>query len=185
VIRRTLGAVLSAALLAVGAVTSPASAALPSKATWLDDVDAAMAGSSAYVDRRVARGGNHLAVNFDIDNTTLATHYEPAAPVRRVLRFARHAHAEGVTLLWNTARFVGDGRMAKAKRQLQKAGYAVAEVCGRQRGEEIAHSKQRCRAHFVAEGYTLVANVGNRSTDFVGGDYEKAYELPNYGNQLT
>ena len=26
---------------------------------------------------------------------------------------------------------------------------------------------------------------GNRSTDFVGGDYERAYRLPNYGNQLT
>jgi hypothetical protein len=36
----------------------------------------------------------------------------------------------------------------------------------------------------VADGYTVVANVGNRATDFEGGDYERAFSLPNYGNQL-
>ena len=30
----------------------------------------------------------------------------------------------------------------------------------------------------------IIANVGNRCTDFVGGDYERAYRLPNYGNRL-
>ena len=33
-------------------------------------------------------------------------------------------------------------------------------------------------------GFTIIANIGNRSTDFVGGNYERAYRLPNYGNRL-
>ena len=45
-------------------------------------------------------------------------------------------------------------------------------------------SKQRCRQEFVAKGYTIIANVGNRSTDFVGKNYERAFKLPNYGNRL-
>ena len=37
---------------------------------------------------------------------------------------------------------------------------------------------------FKKEGYTLIANVGNNDTDFVGDGYERAYRLPNYGNRL-
>jgi hypothetical protein len=74
--------------------------------------------------------------------------------------------------------------MVRAKRQLEHAGYTVTEVCGRRSGESLTHSKQRCRQHYVAEGYTLIANVGNRRTDFTGSGYERAFRLPNYANQL-
>jgi hypothetical protein len=185
VIRRVLVTALNCLLLTAGLSLAPAEAAMPSKSQWLADVNTKMSGSQAYVDDRVARaGGGKLAINFDIDNTTLATHYAYGAPVRRVLRFANHAKAKGVTLLWNTGRLTGDGRMVRAKRQLQRAGYTVTEVCGRRRGESLRHSKQRCRRHYVVEGYTLIANVGNRRTDFTGGGYERAFRLPNYGNQL-
>ena len=33
-------------------------------------------------------------------------------------------------------------------------------------------------------GYRMIANIGNRRTDFVGGNYMRAYRLPNYGNRL-
>ncbi len=163
---------------------SPAQAALPSRAAWSSDVRAAMSGANHYLDHRVARGGSRLAVNLDIDNTALATRYARGRPVPPVLRFARHARAHGMRLLFNTGRLRGDGRLARARRQLTRAGYRVTEVCGRARGESLSHSKQRCRRHFVAEGYRLVANVGNRRTDFVGGNYERAFRLPSYGNQL-
>jgi hypothetical protein len=48
----------------------------------------------------------------------------------------------------------------------------------------VQHSKQRCRASFRADGFRIVANVGNRSTDFVGGGYERAFKLPDYGGRL-
>lgn len=182
---RLFASVLSCTVLLTTWAASPAEAALPSKRAWLADVRDAMSGSQQYVDDRVARGGRGLAVNFDIDNTTLATHYDPGQAVPPVLRFAENAHSQGVKLLFNTARLRGDGRLLRAKRQLTAAGYQVTEICGRRPGEALAHSKQRCRRHFVAEGYTLIANVGNRRTDFTGGNYERAFRLPNYDNQLA
>jgi hypothetical protein len=172
-------------LVALVLPTAPASAKLPSKRAWEQDVAGAMSGSHYYVDQRVQRGGRRLAVNFDIDNTTLASHYDPGKPVKRVLRFANYARSQGVSLLFNTARLRGDGRVKKAKRQLSRAGYVVDGICLRRKGEGLTHSKIRCRTSFVSQGYTLIANVGNRATDFEGGYYDKAYRLPNYNNQLT
>lgn len=173
---------LTALLLPV----SSAGAAAPSEDRWLADVNLAMAGSRIYAGDRVSEGGTMLAVNLDIDNTSLASHYDYGQAVGVVLRFARYADAHGVTLLFNTGRLRGEGRQVEAARQLRRAGYPVTEVCGRSGpAESLAHSKQRCRRHFVRRGYTLIANVGNRATDFVGGDYERAFRLPSYGNALS
>lgn len=176
-----LGTLLSGTLL-----IGPAQAAAPSKSRWVADTYRAMDGSRAYVDRRVARGGHRLAVNLDIDNTSLASHYDYGEAVAVTLRFARHARAHGVKLLFNTGRVRGGGRLDQAVGQLRSAGFVVTEICGRaSSGEGLAHSKQRCRRHFAAQGWTIIANVGNRSTDFAGDGYEKAFRLPNYHNQLA
>src|SRR6188472_2308619 len=151
----TLAAALVVPVLPV--LPLPAQAAdVPSKERWLADTRQAMYGSRAYVDRRVSQGGGRLAVNFDIDNTSLATYYAKGTAVPVVLRFARHARGHGVTLLFNTGR--ARGHLAGVARSLRRVGYDVREICGRRPGESLSHSKQRCRAHFVAEGYTLVAN---------------------------
>ena len=176
-------------LLLLAALVHPApaqAASLPSKSQWVADTYDAMQGSRAYVGRRVDQGGSRLAVNLDIDNTSLASHYDYGAPVAVTLRFARYAREHGVKLLFNTGRIRGDGRLAKAKDLLRAAGYRVTEICGRTSTHEtLTHSKQRCRRHFVAEGWTLVANVGNRQSDFTGGSYEKAFRLPSYGGRLA
>ena len=166
-------------------MNSPAAAALPSKSKWVSDTYKAMEGSRAYTERRVASGDKKLAINLDIDNTSLASHYDYGEAVAVTLRFAKHAKAHGVSVLYNTGRERGDGRLLKAYDLLKKAGFPVTEMCGRKHDEGLAHSKQRCRRHYVAEGYKIIANVGNRHTDFVGGNYEKAFRLPNYNNQLA
>ena len=155
---------------------------LPSKDQWLADTRAAMYGSRAYVGDRVASGGSRLAVNLDIDNTSLATYYAKGTAVPVVLRFARYADRRGVTLLFNTGR--RSGQLGGVTRSLRRAGYDVREICGRNAGEKLVQGKQRCRRHFVDEGYTIIANVGNRDTDFTGGSYERAFRLPSYANQL-
>ncbi len=132
------------------------------------------------------RGGHKLAINFDIDNTSLASHYDSGAPVAVTLRYAKHARAHGVNLLFNTGRERGDGRMTQGSRpaaQGRLRGQARSAAAPPVRAS--SHGKQRCRRHFVNEGYTIIANVGNRSTDFTGGNYERAFRLPNYGNQLS
>ncbi|NUR07566.1 MAG: acid phosphatase [Nocardioidaceae bacterium] len=188
-IRRLLFTILSVVLVTtgtVGLVQAPANAALPSKSKWLADVDAAMTGSWKYVDSRVAQGGTKLAINFDIDNTSLATHYDWGKPVGRTLRFAKHARSKGVKLLFNTGRLSGDGRLLRARRQLERAGYVVTHMCGRRQGEDLLASKQRCRQHFIDEGWTLIANVGNRPTDLAGAqNYGRGYKLPDYNKQLA
>ena len=65
--------------------------------------------------------------------------------------------------------------------QLVRNGFPVDGLCLRGKGKTLPYGKQRCRDSFIAEGYTLIANVGNNDTDFVGDGYEKAYVLPNYG----
>jgi hypothetical protein len=173
---------LSLALLAPAHATA---GKLPSEKQWRQDVARVMKGSHAFIDRRTAGTHTRLAINMDIDNSALATHYRRGTATPAVHSFAVYAHRHGVALLFNTARSGAPLRRARA--ELTKAGYPVTRVCGRKsRSEPSAHGKQRCRARFRAAGYTIIANVGNRATDFSGPrNYGKAYRLPNYGNQLS
>ncbi len=184
----TLLALLTSALL-TSLLVAPAQAAVPTRDQWLADTGSAMYGSRIWLRDRVARPPAEAqrtpvryAINLDIDNTSLQTYYAPGLAVPATLRLATYANTKGVAVLFNTGRRYD--RLRSIKRSLREAGYVYARVCGRLPGESLTSSKQRCRQAFVDEGYTILANVGNRSTDFVGGNYERAYRLPNYGNQL-
>lgn len=179
---------LVALLLAGTPLLVPGSAQaskLPSKATWERQNAKIMEGSVAWLRQRVedAEPDEKLALNLDIDNTSLATHYAPGKPVKPTLRLAKEARRLGVAVLFNTAR--GAGHTDEAVEQLRAAGFPVDGICGRRRGVTLVEGKQACRRDFVEAGWTLVANIGNRTTDFTGGDYEKRYKLRSYGNRLT
>jgi len=154
---------------------------VPTRAEWLADVKAAMKGSRGYVRDRVASkaADERLAVNFDIDNTVIATYYDGGGAIPQMLRFSKLLDRLGVDLVFNSGRLAD--QQSRTVRQLTRAGFPVAEVCLRTKGETLPVGKQRCRDHFIDEGWTLIANVGNNDTDFVGDGYEKAYRLPNYG----
>lgn len=161
---------------------------LPGKAQWEADVRAAMRGSVAYLDRRTGGGpgaadGRRLAIVLDIDNTSLATEYAWPRPVRPTLRFARHAHTLGVAVVFVTGRY--QDTLRSVRPTLRRAGYPVNRMCGRQHGESLTASKQRCRRALVRRGWTIIANVGNRRTDLAGGDYERGFKLPSYGGRLS
>jgi predicted secreted acid phosphatase len=177
--------VIALMLTPLASATGPAQAArLPSEKHWLKDVDAAMAGSGRYLDRKIDGKHKKFAINLDIDNTSLATHYDPGTAVARVLGFVKHADSRHVAILFNTARS-GDP-LTQARSDLEAAGFPVTKVCGRKAGERSAHGKQRCRRHFIALGFTIVANVGNRPTDFSGAkNYGRAFRLPNYHGRLS
>ena len=175
-------AVFAAALMVTSLMVAPAEAAVPSKQRWLAETRSAMYGSRSWINTAVARGGTRLAVNLDIDNTSLATYYARRRPVPVVLRFAKFARKKGVAVFFNTGR--RQGRLRPIIKALRKAGYPIDGVCGRRVDERLVVGKQRCRRKLTARGYSIVANVGNRSTDFDGGDYERAFKLPDYGNQI-
>ncbi len=171
--------------LVLGSVVPAEAAHLPSKRHWVKDTRKAMHGSRAWIATRTASPkptDGRLAVNLDIDNTALATTYGHGKAVKVVLRFVRYADAHGVAILFNTGRLTS--QLSATTKQLRAAGYPVDGLCVRQDGEAVVHSKQRCRSQFVAEGYTIIANVGNHSTDFTGGNYERAFRLPSYHNRL-
>jgi hypothetical protein len=190
---RLLGLLTALVLLVGGAgVGAPASSAaahrddvaeraVPSRAQWLADVKAAMRGSRGYVRDRVAAAapGERLAVNFDIDNTVIATYYDGGGAIPLMLRFSRLLDQLDVALVFNTGR-LADQRQ-RTVRQLEESGFPVADLCLRTKGEALVTGKQRCRDGFIAEGYTLIANVGNNDTDFAGDGYERAFRLPSYG----
>lgn len=158
---------------------------LPSQRAWLDDVTAALAGSDSYLTTR-AKSGGKLAVVLDIDNTSIQTHYAWPAAIPQTLALVNRARALGMTVFFVTGRNqkAANG-VPQAIPVLRNAGYSFERVCGRGDGEGLAASKKRCRKAIAKEGYTIVANVGNRDTDFKGGNYEKAYSLPNYGGKLS
>jgi predicted secreted acid phosphatase len=154
---------------------------VPTRAQWLADVKTAMLGSASYARQRVAEksADETLAVNFDIDNTVIATYYDGGGAIPRMLRFAKLLDRLGVAVVFNTGRLANQRQRTVA--QLTRAGFPVAEVCLRAKGATLPVGKQACRDRFIAEGYTLIANVGNNDTDFVGDGYERAFKLPNYG----
>jgi hypothetical protein len=158
---------------------------MPTETQWRADVAKVMSGSEDFIDHRTAGKHGKLAINFDIDNSSLATFYRKGTAIPEVLSFALHAHDKGVAILFNTARY--GKNLTRARALLTNAGYPVTALCGRtSRSERLAHGKQRCRKAFVKKGYTLIANVGNNTTDFSGPrNYEVVYRLPNYGKRLS
>jgi predicted secreted acid phosphatase len=190
--RRVLAASVALALtlvvsLAVLLPSTADAARLPTKKTWVSDTYKALNGSRIYVRDRVARagsnqGGTKLALNLDIDNTSLSTYYDTGKPVAATLRLVKYAKSKGVYILFNTGRNVS--LRTKTIAGLKRAGYPVDGLCAHYKGEPLRHSKQRCRQSFVNNGFTIIANIGNRSTDFTGSNYERSYRLPNYGNRL-
>ncbi len=181
--RRLLTVATMSVVLVVSVMVAPTqSARMPSKRAWLEDTAQALSGSRTYVARRVANTRGKLALNLDIDNTSLQSYYDRGKAVPATLRLARYANRRGVDILFNTGRHVSIRK--RSIRQLRRAGFPVHNLCARHRGESLSHSKQRCRRIFVRGGYRLIANIGNRSTDFVGRNYMRAYRLPNYGGRL-
>ena len=172
----------------VTGMSSPAPAqAVPTREQWLKDVNKVMKGSGAYLRDRTESVGidETLAINFDIDNSSIASYYD--GPQRRrdpedPRSSPTRPGASASSLVFNTGRL--NTQRERTINQLTDAGYDVAMLCMRKKGETIPHGKQRCRNKFINAGYTLIANVGNNPTDFVGDGYERAYRLPNYGGEL-
>ena len=154
---------------------------VPTRDQWLADVKAAMQGSRGYVRQRVAAktSDEKLAINFDIDNTVIATYYDGGGAIPQMLRFSKLLKRLDVAMVFNSGRVAS--MQQRTLQQLTRNGFPVAGLCLRNKGETLPAGKQRCRDSFIDGGYTLIANVGNKDTDFVGDGYERAFRLPNYG----
>ncbi|MEV6209426.1 HAD family acid phosphatase [Kitasatospora sp. NPDC051914] len=204
-VRHLAVVVATGGVLLVGAA-QPAAAAEPARGadqvqtlgrpdvpyeTWLKDVQVVADAAGAYVQERVPQAptGYRPAVVLDIDNTSLETDYTPSYPtpaVAAVLKVARAAHDRGVKVFFVTAR--PDFIDAFTRYNLTKVGYPVDGLYGRSLFDlfqETSAFKTAKRQEIERNGYTIIANIGNNTTDLVGGHAERTFKLPDYGGVLS
>ncbi len=144
-----------------------------------------------YVQQRIAdaRPGEKQAIVLDIDNTALETDFGfsfPQPANEPVLEVARYAEERGVDLFFVTAR---PGIIeAPTEWNLDHAGYESSGLYVRgflDLFRNVAEYKTAQRADIERKGYTIIANIGNSSTDLSGGHAERTFKLPDYDGQLS
>lgn len=192
---QTAAAAQYSAAAAQRTVRAPTALGSPSVpyAVWLRDVQAVADQAGAYLTARLADGtpqsNGHLGVVLDIDNTSLESGYSPSLPtpaVQAVLKVARAVHSRGGKVFFVTAR--PDFVDWFTRDNLTRVGYPVDGLYGRDFlnwFQETGAFKTSKRAEIEAAGYTVVANIGNNTTDLVGGHAERTFKLPDYNGQLS
>ncbi|MBZ9643010.1 HAD family acid phosphatase [Streptomyces sp. PSKA30] len=202
--RTAATAVAAAALVAIaapaeaatstGTTTTTAAAAAAADVdydTWQKDCQAVMDQALPYLKQRIAQSkpGEKQAIVFDIDNTTLETDFGfsyPQPANQPVLEVAEYAQEHGVDLFFVTAR---PGIIyAPTEYNLEKVGYEVDGLYVRgflDLFKDVAAYKTAQRVDIESKGYTIIANIGNNTTDLSGGHAEKTYKLPDYDGQLS
>ncbi|WP_327726439.1 hydrolase [Streptomyces sp. NBC_00487] len=188
-----LGASMTAAVPAAAAPSEAAVAAAAEVdyATWQTDVKAVVDTATPYIQQRTANSaGKKLAIVFDIDNTTLESHYTPwyqlpTPALKPSLALAKYAKSRGVAVFFVTAR---PGIIESVTEwNLETVGYPVDGLYVRDLPDlfaEVSAYKTASRADIESDGYTIIANVGNNTTDLVGGHAERTYKLPDYDGLL-
>ncbi|GHH85800.1 HAD family acid phosphatase [Streptomyces capitiformicae] len=184
-------AAVPAAAAPAQAAVSAAAAAEVDYATWQKDVKAVIDTATPYVQQRTANAsGQKLAIVFDIDNTTLETHYTPwyqlpTPAMKPSLALAKYAKSRGVDVFFVTARpGIIEGI---TEWNLETVGYPVDGLYVRDLPDlfaEVSAYKTASHADIESDGYTIIANVGNNTTDLVGGHAERTFKLPDYDGQL-
>jgi predicted secreted acid phosphatase len=161
---------------------------LPSYATWVSDVTAATRKTGAHLDDRLPDPSKKTAIVLDIDNTALESTYaknsSPIPATDPVLAVAKQAKKDGAAVFFVTAR--GESLRSSTTRNLQAAGYPIDGLYLRPSGtsDSLQTYKTRQRIKIEGQGYTIVANIGNNTTDINGGHAEHTTKLPDYNGLL-
>lgn len=159
--------------------------------------------ANGYLSRRIPRGdrkGRKLAIVFDIDETTLSNlrhiqandyGYVPRVwnawvnegqataiyPVQAVYHTAVNAKIEVFFITGRTP----DGAAA-TERNLRQVGYEVwSKIFYKPAdfAESTKAFKIDMRRKLEADGYLIVANIGDQNSDLLGGYAERVFKLPN------
>lgn len=169
------------------------------------DFAAAAARARDWIDRRSAarQPGERLAIVLDIDETALSNlphmraedfGYNPrdwaewidsanAPALEPMLELFRLARARDVAVLFLTGRRDPRER-AGTEENLRRAGFgdhaALRLVDARDAAlRTSAARKAAARAAWAAEGWTIIATIGDQESDLAGGHAERGFKLPN------
>ncbi|MFJ6940771.1 HAD family acid phosphatase [Streptomyces sp. NPDC101132] len=160
---------------------------------WLRDVGAVVDVARPYVQQRLdaSPAGEKPAIVLDIDNSSLETDFHyfwtwPTPAISRVRDLVAYAHSRGAAVFFVTAR---PGIVhAPTLYNLKTVGYPVTGLYVRDLPdlfEEVSTYKTAKRAEIEARGYTIIANIGNKPGDLVGGHAERTFKLPDYDGKLS
>jgi predicted secreted acid phosphatase len=186
---RFAAAGLAAGLMFAGAGTaSAAPAAVPSESTWLADVTAVTDQATSYLQQRLSDPTGKPAIVLDIDNTSLESYYHPewtTPAVPPVLALADLAKQHGASIFFVTDRT--ELIRSYTQDNLTQVGYPVDGLSMRPlfNFDPVQTNKTKARAAIEAQGYTIVANIGNNTTDLDGGYAERTFKLPDYNGALS
>ena len=154
-----------------------------------------------YIRKRAASGQTNLAVVLDIDDTAISTwgrlvkddfarkdemfvawvnaHVDP--PVAPVLDLYRESQRLGVKVFFVTGR-----RTPLADRTrvtLAGAGYVHPDAIyfrpETDRERSLARFKTSARREIAAQGFRIIANLGDQESDLAGGYAERVFKIPN------
>ncbi|MGK5546755.1 HAD family acid phosphatase [Streptomyces sp. URMC 127] len=186
----TAGAGASAGTAAAARTSGPAGLKGVDYPTWQRDVQAVVDRALPYVKERTENAhGRKQAIVLDIDNTSLETDFHwtyPTPAVQPVRDLARYAHARGAAVFFVTARpGILDGL---TEHNLRDAGYPVGGLYVRHLPDlfqDVSTYKTAKRAEIENNGYTVIANIGNNTSDLVGGHAERTFKLPDYDGKLS
>lgn len=161
--------------------------------SWRQDVAAVTAQARPYLKQRAenAKAGEKQAIVLDIDNSSLETDFHPfwelpTPAIPEIRELVREADARGTAVFFVTAR---PGIIQSLTEwNLKEVGYPVDGLYVRSLPDlftGVGAYKTAKRAEIEAKGYTIVANIGNNTTDLEGGHAERTFKLPDYGGKLS
>jgi predicted secreted acid phosphatase len=159
-------------------------------AQWQADVTVVTNQAQAYIEQRIAAASStsNLAIVLDIDNTALANYFSSSYPTPAdppVLAIAKYAASKGVKIFFVTAR--PDLIDEITEYNLKAVGYPVDGLYSRnviQLFESIQTFKTGVRQQLEADGYDIIANIGNNWVDLNGGYADTTWKLPDYNGLL-
>ncbi|MGW1516794.1 HAD family acid phosphatase [Streptomyces sp. NPDC002287] len=162
-------------------------------ATWQRDVAAVVDAARPAIEQRIAAApaGEKPAIVLDIDNSSLETDFHwfwtfPTPAIEKVRALTQYANQRGVAIFFVTAR---PGIVySLTERNLKTVGYPVTGLYVRDLPalfSQVSAYKTAKRAEIEANGYTIIANIGNNDSDLVGGHAERTVKLPDYGGKLS
>lgn len=171
-----------------------------------NDVAKIIKQAEAYIDARAKTNAKmakpaKLAIVLDIDDTALSTYKDAEArdfcvdqikikksvqrgklpAVNPVLALYKNARAEGVAIFFVTGR--SNDVQKATERNLKEEGYTTWNgIFFRPKvdtNQSVVPYKTQVRSNITAQGYTIVASIGDQDSDLAGGYAEKTYKLPN------
>ena len=164
------------------AVTAASSAATTvTYAQWISDVTAVTNQAQTYLT-------GALATASAGEKTALAAYFNSSYPIPAtppVLALAKYAAAHGAKIFFVTGR--PDIIDLFTRNNLTSVGCQVDGLYSRnpiQLFESLQTFKTGARQQITANGYTIVANIGNSQSDLDGGYAQATFKLPDYNGLL-